>query len=65
MLSRRGHSVGHPDHGNAVVNDEKKRYGLQVMTCEGDLARFLRAQEEIYEAALEELHNGRKHGHWM
>ena len=65
MLSRRGHSAGQPDHGNAVVDDEKKRHGLQVMRCEGDLARFIRAQEEIYEAALEELHNGRKHGHWV
>jgi uncharacterized protein (DUF1810 family) len=30
-----------------------------------DLGRFVAAQEHTYEAALEELRNGRKTSHWM
>ena len=30
-----------------------------------DLARFVRAQEGVYEQALAELHAGRKRSHWM
>jgi uncharacterized protein (DUF1810 family) len=30
-----------------------------------DLNRFVRAQEAIFEMALEELRNGRKRSHWM
>lgn len=30
-----------------------------------DLERFVRAQAGIYTSALEELREGRKHGHWM
>ncbi|WP_119065544.1 DUF1810 domain-containing protein [Rubrobacter indicoceani] len=30
-----------------------------------DLARFVAAQEDSYEAALSELRRGRKTGHWM
>jgi uncharacterized protein (DUF1810 family) len=30
-----------------------------------DLERFVRAQEGVYEAVLEELRRGRKTGHWI
>lgn len=30
-----------------------------------NLARFLRAQESAYDAALSEIHNGQKVSHWM
>ena len=30
-----------------------------------DLRRFVEAQERAYDAALEELRNGRKRGHWI
>jgi uncharacterized protein (DUF1810 family) len=33
------------------------------MAC--DLARFVQAQAGVYEGVLDELHRGRKTGHWM
>jgi uncharacterized protein (DUF1810 family) len=30
-----------------------------------DLERFVEAQASVYDAACDELHDGRKHSHWM
>lgn len=35
------------------------------MTRESNLQRFVDAQDERYEAAIDELHDGRKTSHWM
>ena len=35
------------------------------MSPVNDLKRFLKAQEQTYEAALGEIRNGKKEGHWM
>ena len=35
------------------------------MTDPHDLARFVEAQEGVYEQALAEIRNGRKRSHWM
>jgi uncharacterized protein (DUF1810 family) len=35
------------------------------MTGQNKLTRFLEAQEHVFAAALQEIKNGRKTGHWM
>ena len=32
---------------------------------DGNLARFIRAQEDVFEQVLEELQSGKKRSHWM
>ena len=37
----------------------------QPMNDDCHLHRFLEAQDHVYEAVLDELRAGKKHGHWM
>lgn len=42
------------------------RYGtIHTILDSYNLSRFVHAQESVYEQALSEIRNGRKHSHWM
>lgn len=42
-----------------IINSDWKIHDFE------DVSRFLKAQQRMYETALEEVRNGRKESHWM
>lgn len=43
----------------------KKSEQINMRPQNYNISRFLDSQENVYPIALKELHNGRKHSHWM